>query len=501
MTNNTAAQILLGKDIGSDNGEQVFFNPKMANRHGIIAGATGTGKTVSLKIMAEAFSRLGVPVFMSDAKGDLSGMAAAGLDHPKVQERIDRIGITDFDYSDFPTVFWDLLGEQGHPVRTTISEMGPLLLSRLLAQNDTQSDILTLVFQIADKEGHLLLDLKDLKAMVQYAGENAKELSDEYGRITAASTNAIVRDLAALEADGGDQFFGEPALNLFDFLRTNHDGRGLIHVLAADKLILKPKLYATFLLWMLSELFETLPEVGDLDKPRLVLFFDEAHLLFDDMPDALIDKIRQVILLIRSKGVGLYFVTQNPADIHEDVRGQLGNRILHALRTFSPKEQKALKAVANSFPSNPSFDAEEVIPNLGVGEALVSTLDDKGLPTPGQKVLIVPPRSHFAPVSAEKRQDVLTKSPFFGQYDREIDRESAFERLMERKSELKEAAEKQLAEEKAEKAEKQAARKTGGGRQRQGIMEAMMKSAVRSIGSRLGREIIRGVLGSISGRR
>jgi DNA helicase HerA-like ATPase len=480
------SEIFIGK------GEQdIYLLPRLANRHGLIAGATGTGKTVSLQILAEEFSRRGVPVFMADVKGDLSGLSQAGKDHPKLQERADTIGLDPYTYEAFPTVFWDLFGKQGHRVRTTVSEMGPLLLSRMLDLNDTQEGILYAVFKIADDQGLLLLDLKDLRALLIFAGENAKQLRLEYGNISAASIGAIQRRLLVLEQEGASQFMGEPALDLFDFMRMNPDGYGNINVLAADGLMQTPKLYATFLLWLLSELFEELPEVGDPEKPRLVFFFDEAHLLFKGAPQALIDKVEQVVRLIRSKGVGVYFVTQNPLDIPDAILGQLGNRIQHALRAFTPRDQKAVRAAADTFRANPAFSAADAIKELGVGEALVSTLGGKGVPGMVERVLIRPPASRLGPATRAEREAVMAASIFSRRYDEPVDRRSAYEMLSER-------AEKKTQQEADAAAEKTVSKKTSTrSSNRQGVMEAMLKSIVRSIGSSLGRQISRGVLGSI----
>lgn len=467
-------------------GEQpVYLLPRLANRHGLIAGATGTGKTVSLQVLAEDFSRRGVPVFMADVKGDLSGISQAGKDHPKLRERADVIGLEGYTYEAFPVVFWDLFGEQGHSVRATVSEMGPLLLARMLDLNDTQEGVLYAVFKIADDQGMLLLDLKDLRALLAFAGENAKQLRLEYGNISGASVGAIQRRLLVLEQEGARQFMGEPALDLFDFMRTGANGYGNVNILAADKLMQTPKLYATFLLWLLSELFEELPEIGDPDKPRLVFFFDEAHLLFSDAPRALVDKIEQVVRLIRSKGVGVYFVTQNPLDIPDSILGQLGNRIQHALRAYTPREQKAVRAAATTFRENPAFDAADAIKELGVGEALVSTLGGKGIPGMVERTLIRPPASRLGPVTRAERQAVMDKSPFSGRYDQPVDRHSAYEMLKER-------ADSKVANA-AEGKDKAAARSSN----RQGVVETMLKSIVRSLGSSLGRELSRGMLGSI----
>ena len=470
--------------------KEIAILPQMANRHGLVAGATGTGKTVTLRVMSEQFSRIGVPVFMADVKGDLSGIAKPGGDRPQFAERAKQLGVEDFSFEGCPTVFWDVFGRQGHPIRTTISEMGPLLLSRVLDLNDIQSGVLTLIFKIADDNGLLLLDLKDIKAMAQYVGDNASQFQTSYGNISAASVGAIQRGLLTLEEQGGGAFFGEPALNLQDFMQTGPGGRGVINILAADKLMLAPKLYATFLLWMLSELFETLPEIGDPDKPRLVFFFDEAHLLFDDLPKILLDKIVQVVRLIRSKGVGVYFVTQNPLDVPETVLGQLGNRVQHALRAFTPKDQKAVKAAAETFRTNPGLDVEKAITQLEVGEALVSVLDDKGAPTAVERARVLPPRSRLTPLSADERAAVIRSSTLFGHYEKLLDRESAFERLKQR------AEETRAAEETAPVGRGRGAAPQSDTAK---LFGAMAKSAAHAIGSQIGRQIIRGVLGSIFG--
>jgi len=471
----------------------VYLEPRLANRHGLIAGATGTGKTVSLQILAEAFSRRGVPVFMADVKGDLSGISQPGKEHPRLRERAEQIGLDSYEFEGFPVVYWDLFGKKGHRVRATVSEMGPLLLARLLGLNETQEGVLYAVFRMADDQGLLLLDLKDLRALLAFAGENASELTLEYGNIPRASVGAIQRRLLVLEQEGAREFLGEPALDLLDFMRTGANGYGNINILAADTLMQHPKLYATFLLWLLSELFEELPEVGDPDKPRLVFFFDEAHLLFDDAPKALVDKVEQVVRLIRSKGVGVYFVTQNPLDIPDAILGQLGNRIQHALRAFTPRDQKAVRAAATTFRINPAFDAAEAIKELGVGEALVSMLGGKGTPAIVERTLIRPPASRLGPATAAERQAIIRQSLLGGRYDQAIDRKSAYETLKER-------ADKVVAED-AKQAETAAREKARSGRtrgsNRQGVMEAMIKSVVRSIGSSLGRQISRGILGSI----
>lgn len=472
--------------------KEVCLLPKLANRHGLIAGATGTGKTVTLHVLAERFSSIGVPVFMADVKGDLSGLALPGEDSPKLAERVTTMGLTDFAFEPFPVVFWDVFGVQGHPVRTTISEMGPLLLSRLLNLNDVQSGVLSLVFKVADDNGLLLLDFKDLQAMVRHVGDSASELQNAYGNISAASIGAIQRSLLALAEQGGEMFFGEPAINLQDFIQTDSDGRGVINILAADKLMRSPKLYATFLLWMLSELFEQLPEVGDPEKPKLVFFFDEAHLLFDDAPKALVEKIEQVVRLIRSKGVGIYFVTQNPVDLPDTVLGQLGNRVQHALRAFTPKDQKGVRAAAETFRANPAFDVETVITELGVGEALVSMLDAKGSPTVVERALVCPPRSRFAPLSPTERSTVIAGSPVAGFYEKEVDRESAYEKLRARAEQAAADAQAQ-AEAQAPVSRREAASPVGS------LFGAFATSAARAIGSQVGRQIIRGVMGSIFG--
>lgn len=489
--------------IAKNDTQELFLLPQLANRHGLIAGATGTGKTVSLQVMAENFSRIGVPVFMADVKGDLSGISQPGTEKPKIAERIAKLGLTDFAFTGCPVTFWDVFGEQGHPVRTTISEMGPLLLARMLNLNDTQAGVLTLVFKIADDNGLLLLDLKDLQAMLQHAGDNAKNFTTEYGNISAASIGAIQRGLITLESEGGEQLFGEPALNIDDLMQCDAKGQGMINILAADKLMQSPKMYATFLLWMLSELYERLPEVGDVEKPKLVFFFDEAHLLFNDAPQALQDKIEQVVRLIRSKGVGVYFVSQNPLDIPDKVLGQLGNRIQHALRAFTPRDQKAVRAAAETFRANPGLDVEAAITELAVGEALVSLLDEKGRPHPVERALIVPPRSQLGPITPEQRQAIIKQSVLYGHYEAQVDRESAYEKLKGR-AELSPSTATPSSETEGEKSASggwldSIGGMLGGSSRRQGVAEAAIKSAARTIGSQLGREIIRGVLGSILG--
>jgi DNA helicase HerA-like ATPase len=409
--------------------KELFLLPKMANRHGLIAGATGTGKTVTLQRQAEAFSRIGVPTFMSDVKGDLSGISQPGGEKQKIKERVTSLGLKDFHYAGCPVTFWDVFGNDGHPVRATVADMGPLLFSRILNLNDIQTGVLTLTFKIADDHGLPLLDLKDLRAMIQYVGENAKKYTNDYGNISSATIGAIQRGLVELEQQGGAKFLGEPALDLTDLLKTDAKGQGVVNLLAADKLLLSPTLYATFLLWMLTKLYEKLPEVGDLEKPKLVFFFDEAHLLFNNAPQVLEDKIEQVVRLIRSKGVGVYFVTQNPIDIPEKVLGQLGNRIQHALRAFSPRDQKAVKSAAETFRQNPKLDVTATITQLGVGEALVSMLDEQGSPAIVERAFIVPPGGQIGPITPQQRINLIKASPFFGHYERSIDRESAYEIL------------------------------------------------------------------------
>ena len=464
--------------------------PKMANRHGLVAGATGTGKTITLRTMAEQFSAAGVPVFMADVKGDLSGLPFPGGENPKVKERIQSLNLGDFRFEGYPVVFWDVFGEQGHPLRATVSEMGPLLLSRILMLNETQSGVLALVFKIADDQGLLLLDLKDLRAMLQYVGENASGFKTEYGNVSAASIGAIQRGLLTLEQQGADTFFGEPALNLEDLIQTDGQGRGVINIMAADRLMQSPKLYATFLLWMLSELFEQLPEVGDPERPKLVFFFDEAHLLFDDAPKVLVEKIEQVVRLIRSKGVGVYFITQNPLDLPQNVLGQLGNRVQHALRAFTPADQKNVKAAADTFRADPTLDVAKAITELEVGQALVSVLDAKGAPTVVQRAYICPPHSRLTPLTPDERRTVIQGSTIYGHYEKVVDRESAYEKLKAR-AEQKESAAAQPSPKKATGASGQS--ETGR------LVSAMAKSAAHAIGSQIGRQIIRGVLGSLLG--
>ena len=512
--------------------KDVVLHSKFANRHGLIAGATGTGKTVTLKVLAESFSRLGVPVFLADAKGDVSSLAQAGASNPKFDERIKSLGIDSIPFAASPVVFWDLFAEQGHPIRTTITEIGPLLLARMLNLNDTQEGVLSAVFRIADDQGMLLIDFKDLKAMIGYVSEHAAEFKAEYGNLSPASLGAIQRNLLALADQGGDQFFGEPSLNILDFIQTDSNGYGYINILAADKLMNTPKLYATFLLWMLSELFEQLPEVGDMDKPKLVFFFDEAHLLFDNASAALQEKIEQVVRLIRSKGVGIYFVTQNPLDLPESVLGQLGNRVQHALRAFTPKDQKAVKTAADTFRANPEFKVEQAITELAVGEALISCLDEQGTPQVVERAWVMPPYSSFSPISPEQRQSLISQSIVAGIYEKSLDRESAFELLQNKVVERQQQAvqieqEKQqtkeqeaLAKQKAKEAEtlaKQQAREQERiakeqqkeaereAKQREKLIQdtvgTFAKSAARSLGGSTGQKIVRGLLGSLFGRK
>ena len=482
----------------------------LANRHGLVTGATGTGKTVTLQIMAEGFSNAGVPVFCADVKGDLSGIAAKGTPRDFLIERAEKIGFDDYGFDDFPAIFWDVFGEQGHPIRTTVSEVGPLLLSRLMDLNETQEGVLNIAFRIADDDGLLLLDMKDLRELLIHLSDRTAEIKTTYGNISTASIGAIQRRLLVLEEQGGEKFFGEPALDIRDLMRTTRDGRGMINVLAADKLMHSPRLYATFLLWLMSELFEELPEVGDPEKPGLVFFFDEAHLLFDEAPKALLEKVEQVVRLIRSKGVGVYFVTQNPLDVPDSVLSQLGNRVQHALRAYTPRERKAVKTAADTFRPNPAFDAFEVITQLGVGEALVSTLEKKGIPSIVQRTLIRPPSSRLGPLEDEERGDLVKNSAVYGLYDEAQDRESAYETLRRQAEEKarREEERRRLEEEEERRAEeekrrsREARRSSRSSRGRQTVTEAALKSVVRSmssqLGRRLGRELVRGILGGLA---
>jgi DNA helicase HerA-like ATPase len=482
---------------------------KYANRHGLIAGATGTGKTVSLQVLAEGFSAAGVPVFMADVKGDLSGVSQAGGGQPHFEERAKAIALEPYEHRGFPTVYWDLFAEQGHPIRATVSEMGPLLLARLLELNEVQAGVLAAGFKLADDQGLLLLDLKDLRALLTFVADNARELTGTYGNISKASVGAIQRQLLVLESQGAERFFGEPALELADFMRTDAQGMGWISLLAADRLVNSPRLYATFLLWLLSELFEELPEAGDLDKPKLVFFFDEAHLLFEEAPKPLLDKIEQVVRLIRSKGVGVYFITQNPLDIPDEVLGQLGNRIQHALRAFTPRDQRAVKAAAETFRPNPKLEVERAITELAVGEALVSTLGQGGVPSMVERTLIRPPSARVGPASPQERQAAIATSPLAGRYDKAVDRQSAYEQLAKRAEPATErdapAADERRGpwSEPGREREGQERRRTRSTSRRDSVGTAMAKSVARSVGSTIGRELVRGILGSLrrAGRR
>ena len=493
----TPEAIYVGSETGNPE-NKLYFELKWGNRHGLIAGATGTGKTVTLQDLAEGFSNAGVPVFMADVKGDLSGLCQPSEMEDFLVKRANIIGLEDYKPHAFPVTFWDMYGKQGHPVRTTISEIGPILLARMLELNDTQEGVLNIAFRLADEEGMLLLDLKDLRALLISMSERASEISKAYGNVSKASIGAIQRSLLRLEDQGGDKFFGEPALELTDLIRTDMDGKGYVNILAADELMNSPRLYATFLLWLLSELFEELPEAGDASKPKFVFFFDEAHLLFDDAPKALLEKVEQVVRLIRSKGVGVFFITQNPADIPDTVLGQLGNRIQHALRAFTPKQQKAIKQAAETYRENPKFDVADIITELGVGEALVSTLEDKGTPSIVERALIRPPTSKLGPASAEAKRMALMADGVGEKYDKTDDRESAYEIL-------KKKAEK--AAEQAAKVQEDAAKaKPKKSSNRQSVGEAAVKSIVRSVASSIGRAIakelingklLRGVLGGL----
>jgi hypothetical protein len=510
--------------IAKNQDKELALLPSLANRHGCITGATGTGKTVTLQALAQALSGIGVPVFMADVKGDLSGIAMPGSPSPRIKDRLTLLKLDEPAWEGCPVTFWDVFGEKGHPVRATISDLGPLLLARMLNLNDTQQGVLQLVFKIADDNGLLLLDIKDLRAMLQHVGENASEFQTEYGNISAASIGAIQRGLLSIDEQGGDLFFGEPMLNIEDFMQTDANGKGVVNILAADKLLNSPRLYAIFLLWMLSELFEDLPEVGDVDKPKLVFFFDEAHLLFDEAPKPLLQKIEQVVRLIRSKGVGVYFVTQNPLDIPDTVLGQLGNRVQHALRAFTPRDQKAVQAAAETFRPNPQLDTAQAITELAVGEALVSFLDEKGRPHMVERAFIIPPASQLGPISDEQRKECLANSVVAGVYENTVDRESAHEKLKGRvvkqaapDKATSKSARTQQPEPVAEEGSASSGSSMGdmfgnvmgglfgsggsGSRRKDTVVEAVVKSAARSIGSTVGREIIRGVLGSIIKKR
>ncbi|MDY0340491.1 MAG: DUF853 family protein [Coriobacteriia bacterium] len=485
----------------------VTILPEMANRHGLVAGATGTGKTVTLQVLAEAFSSIGVPIFAADVKGDLSGISQAGAMNSKIEERVDKMELGEWEFHGAPVTFWDVFGESGHPIRTTVSEVGPLLLGRMLNLNDIQEAVLTIAFRVADENGLLLLDIKDLRSMLKYVSDNAREIGSTYGNVSPASVGAIQRSLLALEEQGGDLFFGEPALDLFDFIQTDSNGKGMVNILAADRLMGSPRLYSTMLLWLLSELFERLPEAGDLPKPKLVFFFDEAHMLFDDAPDALLTKIEQVVRLIRSKGVGVYFVTQNPVDIPDTVLGQCGNKVQHALRAYTPREAKAVKAMAETFRPNPGLgDVEAMVTELKVGEALVSFLQEDGSPMPVERALIIPPHSRIGTIVPAERQAIRVSSLIAGHYEAAVDRESAHEVLKARAeaaiaaeeaaAEAVEAAKLQVKVEKPAATTKKA--RTSSSR-KDTPLEAFTKSTTRAIGSQLGRQIARGILGTILG--
>ncbi len=507
-------------------GGEIALPSSIANRHGLITGATGTGKTVTLQVLAEGFSRMGVPTFMADIKGDLAGLAAPGVSSPKMTQRLQLIGAKEPAWQACPVVFWDVFGESGHPVRATISDMGPLLLGRLLNLNETQQGVLTIVFKAADDAGLLLLDIKDLRAMLQFVSANAKQLNDEYGRVSAASVGSIQRGLLSLEEQGAGHFFGEPMLDIEDLLQTGPDGRGVVNILAAERLMTSPKLYSTFLLWLLAELFEHLPEVGDIDKPKMAFFFEEAHLLFADAPEALLQKIEQVVRLIRSKGVGVYFITQNPDDIPESVLAQLGNRVQHALRAFTPREQRAVRTAAETLRSNPAIDTRTVISELAVGEALVSFLDNRGTPSIVERAWILPPSSRIGPITPDERKSIINGSVIRGHYEQTVDRESAYEKLKNRtEGRQADAAASEPAESappppadppRGRQAPAPAPRPSSGGGsitdillgstgprggRREGILESAARSAARSVGSGMAREIMRGVLGSLLGRR
>ena len=478
----------------------VMMLPGMANRHGLIAGATGTGKTTTLRVLAENFSAIGVPVFLADIKGDLSGLAKAGGDNVKIVERAAEVGLPQLTPQGYPVAFWDAYGESGLPVRTTVSEMGPLLLARILDLSDIQADVLTILFKIADDQGLLLLDLKDLRSMAQYCGDHAKELKTQYGNISPASIGSIQRGLLALEQQGGDRLFGEPALNVHDFVKTDTAGRGVINILAADRLMQSPKIYATFLLWLLSELFEQFPEAGDVKKPKLVFFFDEAHLLFADTPNMLEEKIVQVVRLIRSKGIGVYFVTQNPLDLPDPVLGQLGNRVHHALRAFTPKDAKNVKGAAGTLRQNPAFDTAAVMTELKIGEVLISMLDEQGSPSVVERALIYPAHSRFAPLTPDERTQIINYSPLRTAYYRTVDRESAYEILKKRADAVIVSTQKSPAQKPSVETRKPASRAS----QKKDVGDVLgsaASSAARSMGTQLGRALIRGVLGSLSGKR
>ncbi|KGM51989.1 hypothetical protein N792_06485 [Lysobacter concretionis Ko07 = DSM 16239] len=505
----TPPPVLLGKAITTpdslpDTHGQVFLQPRLGNRHGLVAGATGTGKTVTLMTLAEGFSRIGVPVFLADVKGDVAGLAVPGTLNDKLQARIDQIGIDGYTSEGSPTLFWDLFGKLGHPVRATVSEIGPTLLSRMLELNDTQSGVLDIVFKLADDRGLLLLDLADLRALLNLVADERKTVSVEYGLVSSPSVGAIQRALLRLQSDGGDQLFGEPALELSDLMRTTTDGRGMISILASETLVLKPRLYSSFLLWLLSELFEQLPEVGDLDKPKLVFVFDEAHLLFDDAPPALRQRVEQVVRIIRSKGVGVYFCSQFPDDVPDNILGQLGNRVQHALRAFTPRDQKAVRTAAQTFVANPALDVAVAIGQLGTGEALVSTLQDKGIPMPVERTLIAPPRCRMGAITDAERAQIRAGSPVGAKYDTRVDRESAMEMLARKAdaaaTQANAPAATPIPEESGgvSQAIKDA---VFGTKRRQGMVETMAKQTARTVGNQIGRQILRGVMGSLFGGR
>lgn len=489
--------------------QTIALLPRLANRHGLITGATGTGKTVTLQKMAETFAEIGVPVFVSDIKGDLSGIAAAGKPSERLLAHLAGIGITDYSPRANSAMFWDVYGERGHPIRATISDMGPLLLARLLNLNPTQTGVLQLVFKVADDDGLLLLDLKDLRAMVQHVGEHARQFSGEYGHISSASIGAIQRNLLVLEEQGGERFFGEPMLDIHDLMQTDNAGRGMVNVLAAERLYRSPELYSTFLLWLLAELFEQLPEVGDAEKPKLVFFFDEAHLLFNDAPQALLEKVEQVVRLIRSKGVGVYFVTQSPSDIPDAVLGQLGNRVQHALRAFTPRDQKAVKVAADTMRPNPAFDAAQVITELGLGEALVSFLDDQGRPRITERAHVIAPNSRLGPLDDAERTALIQASPIHGHYEQALDRDSAYE-ILRAQVEADPAEQAGPADASSSRPAPQATAgsalselllgSTGPrGGKRDGLVQVAAKTLTRTIGSSVGRQLVRGLLGSLLG--
>ena len=493
--------------------KELAFVPKMANRHGLITGATGTGKTITLQTMAETFSDMGVPVFAADIKGDLSGVAKIGGNKESVTKRVDSYKLKEkgFEFKAFPVQFWDVFGEQGHPVQTTISELGPMLIERLLMLNETQGAVLNLIFKIADENDLLLLDLKDLQKMLQYVGDNRAEFITTYGNISTASVGSIQRNLARLEAEGGEAFFGEPAMDISDLIKTDHNGKGMINILAADKLMNSPRIYTTFLLWMLSNLYENLPEVGDMEKPKLVFFFDEAHLLFNDMPQILLEKVEQIVRLIRSKGVGVYFITQNPADIPDRILGQLGNRVQHALRAYTPNDQKAVKVAANTFRANPKFDTETAITELQTGEALVSFLDEKGAPNPVERAFILPPEGQVGPISPAERTQLIQSSLLYGIYEKDIDRISAFEIISE-KMKATDLQKQQLDQQKQleiEQRERDKALREEEKRKRLeakddvfgGLLKTVGRTVGRQVTSQIGRSITRTILGAFFGKK